>query len=573
MNFTIFEFYKLYRVAKDFKEQAYLKQNPESKGFYEKASNDFTLRQRLYFHYVSYGDGAKARLYPRIGGPKKFLYLKPIHGLCNRINLINSAVSFCKENGHVLKVAWLPSQGFDNTEFLELFEKVDSSFFQLISKKEYNQAASKNFSLENKVYQDPETFEYVFSDEKVALLNKMRAFSFCYTGWASLSWLFPDLEETQVFYESLKPSKEIKPRVRALEKGLQGSVGIHIRTGDALKSNYGFRYGGTLNSFIRAMGSYPQGQKFFLATDSGLVEQAIKTEFPGRVITQKKKFVSATVTEADEKPFQKAAVVDLFALAKTKEIIGTGFSTFGKAAAAIGKKSFTCSSSFKPKPNSLPGLSLVVSVKNRFDMLKVSVHSWLQQPEIKEIKIINWSSNDFNHEYLYGLDSRIKVVDVAFQDKYHIPRALNTAMRSATLPFILKVDVDHIFNPYIKLYEWLDINWDLEFLAGYWRQRYLDNQLGFIESLNGIFAISRKNFELTGGYNEKMQGYGWEDCDMYQRLMHEHGLIRRYIAISKDRVPVYHNPHDNDSRMVNHLEKDREKSIKFNMEKSRYKTS
>jgi len=60
----------------------------------------------------------------------------------------------------------------------------------------------------------------------------------------------------------------------------------------------------------------------------------------------------------------------------------------------------------------LPDFSLITSVKNRTDMLSVSLPSWLNKPQIKELVIVDWSTTDYNLKLLEGLDPRIKIVRV-----------------------------------------------------------------------------------------------------------------------------------------------------------------
>lgn len=507
---------------------------------------------------------------------KHVLYLKPIQGLCNRLSLLNSAINFCKAYGHSLKVCWTSSVGFDTTPLDAIFEiEPLSELFELIPLEEYEEARRKWFSLDQRFSQSDDTLEYSFKGEKGKIVYEMQTSAFCYEGWASLDWLFPALGSDDSFYNLLEPVADLKARIENHSKSFKANiVGLHIRAGDANKSFYGYRYGCNINSYIRAIKSYPSNQQFFLATDSEKIQNLFFKLFPNQIKTQRKLFAPDSITVNDGKPYQKAAAVDLLLLAKTKRVIGTKFSTFSRLAAAIGGITFQPVLEYRPQPKDLEPLSLVVALKNRFDMLRVSINSWILHPEIEEINIVNWSSDDgFDHDYIKKLDSRIQIIDVPGQENYHIAKALNTAMRSASLPRILKVDVDHVINPYIKLYEWIDINWDIEFLSGYWRQRHFDNQLGFIEPLNGLFVISKENFEKSGGYNEAMQGYGWEDCDMYQRLIHEVGLVRRFIPITENYVPIYHNPHDHAARMELHVEKDRELSIQKNMKYSKYKTS
>lgn len=71
--------------------------------------------------------------------------------------------------------------------------------------------------------------------------------------------------------------------------------------------------------------------RFFLATDSPDVEEHLEAIFPDRITIHPKKSLDRNVPEAIQD-----ALVDLLCLAATRKLIGSYWSTFTNAAAAIG---------------------------------------------------------------------------------------------------------------------------------------------------------------------------------------------------------------------------------------------
>ena len=94
-----------------------------------------------------------------------------------------------------------------------------------------------------------------------------------------------------------------------------------------------------------------------------------------------------------------------------------------------------------------PKVSIITACKNRVNALKVSIASWIQYDEIKEIIIVDWSSDE-PINYLTELDPRIKVVRVEGEEYFNQPQPLNLAASIATGEYIFKLDGDHMFNPY-----------------------------------------------------------------------------------------------------------------------------
>ena len=217
----------------------------------------------------------------------------------------------------------------------------------------------------------------------------------------------------------------------------------------------------------------------------------------------------------------------------------------------------------------IPPISLTVGVKNRFDQLRVSINSWIIQTHVREIVVIDWDSDDMDSDYLTSLDSRIKVIRVDDRSTYDHAQVLNTCLEHTKHDNIIKMDVDYMFNPYYQLNQWLDMNWETHFLTGHWNQKSMDNELGFVEKLNGFMCINKKHVHTIGGYNEQFVGYGWEDCELYIRLV-AHGLKKLSLPIYRNFVPVYHLPHDDYHRTKYQVEKDQQRSLINNKSRTKY---
>lgn len=198
-------------------------------------------------------------------------------------------------------------------------------------------------------------------------------------------------------------------------------------------------------------------------------------------------------------------------------------------------------------------ITVVVGCKDREKMLNISLRSWLLHDQIKEIIIVDWScANPIKH--FENIDPRIRVIRVEGQLFYNASKPINAAIKEAKYEKILKMDVDYILNPYFPLASLVDIS-PGEFVAGNWRQSHYDNNLGFIQNLNGIICCHKDLFIKAGMYNEDIDNYGREDCEMFERIEAVGGK-RKDIEFAKGHVPVYHNPHNIEARGINRKDAD-----------------
>ena len=210
-------------------------------------------------------------------------------------------------------------------------------------------------------------------------------------------------------------------------------------------------------------------------------------------------------------------------------------------------------------------ISTFTGVKNRYRTLRANIGSWLNCPEISEFIIVDWSSSDMGpaeHDYLSSLDPRIQMIRVTNKANYHIAAALNTAAARTTGNWLLRLDVDYVINPYYNFFAAYQPT-DQQFVTGDWTQKYVDNECGFFEYINGLLYVSKDAFQSVGGYDERLTDYGWEDDNLYIRLI-DAGYERMIVDAAKSLI--YHTPHGHNVRMANFQEKNRQASWQRNWE-------
>ena len=89
-------------------------------------------------------------------------------------------------------------------------------------------------------------------------------------------------------------------------------------------------------------------------------------------------------------------------------------------------------------------ISVICAVKNRINMLKFSINSWVAYKNIHEFIIVDWSSDDITHdeeEYFKKLDDRIKIIKVENEKYFNLSKSFNLAAKNASGDLLLKLDL------------------------------------------------------------------------------------------------------------------------------------
>jgi hypothetical protein len=201
-------------------------------------------------------------------------------------------------------------------------------------------------------------------------------------------------------------------------------------------------------------------------------------------------------------------------------------------------------------------ISVIVGCRNRMEFLKKALPSWIRQDRIKEIIIVDWGSTiPVSSEMESLCNDKIKIYRVDNVDSWILSLALNFASKQAKYSLLLKLDADNILHDDFFDNHPLKSS-DNIFYAGNWQIAKTDNE----KHLNGILFVSNTVFANTGGYNEYIRTYGYDDTDLYCRLMNN-GLSRKNI------LPAFvsHIQHGDDIRLH-----DKESSTKLEIRKNMY---
>jgi len=191
-------------------------------------------------------------------------------------------------------------------------------------------------------------------------------------------------------------------------------------------------------------------------------------------------------------------------------------------------------------------ISLIVPVMNRSDRVINCLETWINQPQINEILIVDWSSTvpiktdpdltpitNHNKTKIVRVNDEKSFISMSF--------SLNVALNYAKYDHILKCDIDYkLINPELLNMFQIDEN---NFYCGTVRNKW---------DFHGFSFFKKEDAIKINGYNEKFRGWGWDDEDFYRRL--EKIGLERIIIMEIDEF-IYHIPHDDSLRTANYSEK------------------
>lgn len=206
---------------------------------------------------------------------------------------------------------------------------------------------------------------------------------------------------------------------------------------------------------------------------------------------------------------------------------------------------------------------------NRHETLRTVLARWRAVANVSEIIVVDWSSNPPLRdvvEHVADGDPRVRLIRVDGEEHWILSRAYNLAVRATSFDKILRTDCDYsIGTQFVQVHDLTDyrnhsilrqsaLNPDdpdaaltaaarklasPKFYAGNYQHARNENEI----HLNGAVYIKRADFLRIGGYDERIQTYGWDDEDLYGRLV-EAGLQK--VDINYDHVS--HVPHGDTSR-------------------------
>jgi len=178
---------------------------------------------------------------------------------------------------------------------------------------------------------------------------------------------------------------------------------------------------------------------------------------------------------------------------------------------------------------SLPGVCVVVATMNRNAFVLSALQNWLSFPssQLNEIIIVDWSSDvPFSKELqdsklALDLENRVLVLRIEGQQRWILGLAYNAGVRMCRREYVLKLDAEsHLNESFFDAH----VLPPQSFRTGNWRLARNENEL----HLNGIIYVRRADFALVNGYDERIQTYGWDDTNLYERLVAAN-LAREHI--------------------------------------------
>jgi len=571
------EFYqnKSIEIDLDFDENFYQNEYPDLLGYYLPWAKDngFSEKQRLFHHYYLYGkkEGRFANLKEKYFILQNKIYIKVQNGLANRIRNLNSFYNFATTYDKKLFVCWEEGPGWGREHFLDLFENIENINF--ISNEEYEKHSSQYENIDKLIDKVPPIY-YVLKAPGGRICDLIQNKSFCYNGESALEYFLPcDIKTNNTFFDKLVVKKNISYKIDKIVSLFdESTIGVHIRRGDALNSPWKAFFNLSNDDFfikemIKEIDKNPKAN-FYLSTDCEQTQKKFLEMFGDKIIVLEKDFAES-IDMHNPKFGQESALIDLFCLSNTNKIIGTYWSSFSTLAANLKRKPISLSSnhveSYKAynisaKNSKKETTSIVCSVKNRLNPLLLSITSWLMIPQIDNIIIVDYSSDEAVEPKIKNLSDKISVIRIENEKFFNISKAYNIGFKAAPDGLILKMDADYVMSPYLNFFKIYSLK-ENEFITGSWEDLNVDNQKGFLRHLSGFLFIRKNDFLSIGGYDERFKDYGFDDCDLCDRL-EKKGMRHKYL--NHKYISVFHIPHDNYHRTTNYENKDLNNSSEKN---------
>jgi len=162
-------------------------------------------------------------------------------------------------------------------------------------------------------------------------------------------------------------------------------------------------------------------------------------------------------------------------------------------------------------------VSITTGCMNRREFLDKTLPTWTRSAVPNEILIVDWSSSEILQD-LVQMDPRIVVFRVTDQKYWHNSKCHNLEFRLARGGIVLRLDSDYLLGPDFFPKHPLASG---TFYAGNWKKVLTSDK----KSLSGVLYAHRNDLFRANGYNERLDSYGQEEDDLYDRLA-ELGLQR-----------------------------------------------
>lgn len=262
------------------------------------------------------------------------LTLVPVGGLANRMKAIDAAINIVKELKCDLHIIWFKDNGL-NCPFNKLFQPINSQNIELKEAKILDSIALDRPRKHNLWI--PKLFHHILFDkciyeEEVTKLF-YNHFDFCTWAKGQKNYLascvyFQPNKDGHPFH-IFHPIDSLQNRIDAICQSFGNhTIGIHIRRTDNITSIKESPTELFIERIQKEIAVNPDVQ-FYLASDSENEKRILKEIFGQRIIT------SIERTSRNSLQGMQDALVELYVLSKTKQILGSVKSSFSETAAQI----------------------------------------------------------------------------------------------------------------------------------------------------------------------------------------------------------------------------------------------
>lgn len=193
-------------------------------------------------------------------------------------------------------------------------------------------------------------------------------------------------------------------------------------------------------------------------------------------------------------------------------------------------------------------------------MLRDTLPTWLATRGVGEIIIVDWSSPPeesivkvVEEVVASQLSTRpqppVRVVVVHGETQWILSLSYNLGVSYVTRPVLLKLDCDYAVRD-TNLLASVSLS-PGTFVSGDWSKTDDKNQ----RHLNGALLVAAADMRAVGGFDERIQSYGWDDTDLYHRLSALRGLTRiaGFNVANSKKAPLEHIEHGDTDRVRVHF--------------------
>jgi hypothetical protein len=255
--------------------------------------------------------------------------IMPAGGLCNRLYALHSAIRLSADLGQRLRVFWRfgPEFACRLEEVIEVPPEVERVF----SSDRLHRSKRKRLA---ETWMRATHWPPILGALQPSQIEAMIAEGFDFRSLGRhrhvsircWSMFYPG---DGAFYP-FRPAPHLAERVAVLTDGFSNTVGVHIRRTDH-KPSIAHSPTGLFLARMRQLVEEDPATSFFVATDAPDELARLEMAFPGRIRHAAPQSLARNAREGIE-----GAVVDLYALAATRLVLGSFASTFSQAAGKLG---------------------------------------------------------------------------------------------------------------------------------------------------------------------------------------------------------------------------------------------